>query len=232
MRRSEFSAIRAYMLSCMERDSAHGPDHIERVLCTALELAREEPDVDYDVLIAACLLHDIGRPEQRADPACCHARAGAGKAYRFLREAGWPEEKAGRVRDCIRTHRFRGGDPPRSIEAKLLFDADKLDVSGAVGVARTLLYQGQEGEPLYTRRPDGSISDGTGDREPSFFREYRYKLAGLGEKLFTPQAARIARQRQAAADRFCQALLAVVRPACAAGQARLAALLTEDAPAG
>lgn len=51
-----------YMLSCME-DSAHDKEHIYRVLYTALEIARTEQNVDYDVLVCACLLHDIGRKD-------------------------------------------------------------------------------------------------------------------------------------------------------------------------
>ena len=68
----------------------------------------------------------------------------------FLRENGFSPAFAGRVGDCIRTHRFRSSAPPESLEAKILFDADKIDSSGAMGVARTLLYQGQMGQPLYT----------------------------------------------------------------------------------
>ena len=225
MRRSEFSAIHDYMLECMERDSAHGRDHVERVLFTALELASGETTLDHDVLIAACLLHDIGRREQNADPSLCHAQVGAEKAYRFLRARGWTEELARQVESCIRTHRFRSSGPPESIEAKLLFDADKLDAAGAVGIARTLLYHGRAGEPLYTQTEDGAVSDGSGDREPSFFQEYQAKLAGIYEHFYTPQAARLARTRQAAAVQFYQALLQEVGTSRRSGQARLDALL-------
>ena len=98
-----------------------------------------------------------------------HALAGGEKAYHFLLEQGFSESYAERVRDCISTHRYRKGNPPRSLEAKILFDADKLEAAGAMGIARTLLYKGSVSQPLYTRRPDGTVSDGTGDKEPSFF---------------------------------------------------------------
>ncbi len=48
------------MLSCMN-DSAHDKEHIYRGLYTALDIAAYEQDVDYEILITACLLHDIGR---------------------------------------------------------------------------------------------------------------------------------------------------------------------------
>ena len=54
-----FEKTEAYMLSCMN-DSAHDKEHIYRVLYTALDIAAYEQDVDYEILITACLLHDIG----------------------------------------------------------------------------------------------------------------------------------------------------------------------------
>lgn len=158
-----------YMLSCME-DSAHDREHIYRVLYTALEIARTEQDVNYDVLVCACLLHDIGRKEQFENPSVCHAMAGADKAYAFLVENHFTKEFAERVSRCIRVHRFRKDCRPERIEEMILFDADKIDVSGTIGIARTLLYKGQLSQPLYSLTPDGQISDGTDDSRESFFR--------------------------------------------------------------
>lgn len=83
MDKSTYSLIEAYMISCME-DSAHDKEHIYRVLYNALRIAKTERDVDYDVLIFACLLHDIGRKEQFENPNVCHAMVGSEKAYSFL----------------------------------------------------------------------------------------------------------------------------------------------------
>lgn len=117
------------MCACLH-DRAHDRGHVYRVLYTALDLAGQEQGVELNVLIAACLLHDIARGEQAADPAVCHARAGAEKARAFLLAGGFSPVFAGRVAGCIRTHRYRSSDPPQSIEAKILFDADKLDAAG------------------------------------------------------------------------------------------------------
>lgn len=81
------------------------------------------------------------------------------------------ENFAEKVRTCIQTHRYRKSNPPQSIEAKILFDADKIDVSGAVGIARALIYKGQVSEPLYSLLPNGQVSDGEQDAQPSFFQE-------------------------------------------------------------
>ena len=73
------------------QDSAHDREHVYRVLYTALDIAAHEPGADADVLIAACLLHDVGRAEQFRDPQADHAQVGAEKALRFLRDEGWGE---------------------------------------------------------------------------------------------------------------------------------------------
>ncbi len=219
MKQETFVLLDSYMRACMG-DSAHDAEHVRRVLYLSLELAETEPSADRDVLIAASLLHDVGRGEQFRDPSLCHARVGAEKAYRFLLDSGFPEDFAARVRDCVRTHRFRSDDPPASIEAKILFDADKLDVTGAVGIARTCFYAAQVGQPLYTLLPDGGVSDGTAEEPPgvhSVLREYRWKLEGIYDRFLTPGGAALARRRQAAAVSFFTSVLSEVREPYEAG---------------
>lgn len=193
------------MLCCME-DAAHDKEHIYRVLYNALEIAKTEKNVNYDILIAACLLHDIGRKEQFENPALCHAIAGSEKAYQFLLSHGFETSYAEQVKQCIRTHRYRKNNPPQSLEAKILFDADKLDVSGAIGIARTLLYKGIVSEPLYSVLSNGTVLTGENDTEPSFFQEYKYKLENLYSLFYTERAAAIARERQHISVEFYNSL--------------------------
>ena len=226
MKRETYRMIEDYMLRCMA-DSAHDREHVYRVLYTALHLAEAEENVDLDVLTAACLLHDIGRQEQFADPSLCHAQVGGEKAYRFLKEQGFEEGFACHVRSCIEAHRFRKINPPRSIEAKILFDADKLDVTGSIGIARTLLYQGQAVRPLYTLNAEGEIDDGTGCTGDSFFREFKFKLEKIYDRFYTARGRELALQRRQAAVSFYESLLAEVREDYACGQSVLEDLLKE-----
>ena len=168
MTTADYKKIEAYMNACM-LESAHDREHVYRVLYTALFIAESEQAVDFDVLLAACLLHDIGRLAQNQNPALDHAEIGAQKAQAFLAENGFSETFCARVADCIYTHRFRSSRPPETVEAKILFDADKLDATGAMGIARTLSYRTAVDEPLYTLCADGTVCDGTGDAPPSFF---------------------------------------------------------------
>lgn len=117
------------------------------------------------------------------------------------------------MKQAVAAHRYRSDNPPESIEAKILFDADKLDVTGAVGIARTLLYKGKMGQPLYTLESDGSVSDGTEDEEESFFREYRRKLEKLYSRFFTKRGEELAKERREAAAAFYRDMLEEVRTA-------------------
>ena len=210
MKREEYNLIENYMLECM-RDSAHDKAHICRVLNVALEIAEGEENVNYDVLIAACLLHDISRAEQYENPAVDHAKAGAQKAYTFLKENGFDEEFSRSVFHCIRTHRFRGNDAPETIEAKILFDADKIDATGTLGIARTLQYKAGFSEPLYSFDENGNVSDGTDDKQPSFFQEYKFKLERVYDRIITKSGKRIANERRKSAVSFYESMLSEVK---------------------
>ena len=227
MNHATFSLLETYMQECME-DSAHDREHVYRVLYHALDIAAAESAVNYDVLICACLLHDIGRREQARDASLCHAAVGSEQAYRFLTSRGFSEEFSAQVRHCIAAHRFRKQSPPQTLEAKILFDADKLDVTGAIGIARTLQYQGGLQRPLYTVLADGTISDGTGNDEISFFQEYHFKLEKLYSRFYTVRGAELAAQRKAAAESFCRSLYQEISAPRASGQTRLSNFLAES----
>lgn len=217
MDRQTFILLETYMLSCMD-DSAHSKEHIDRVLSYAMEIADVEKNVDYDVLIAACILHDIGRKEQFENPQLCHAIVGGEKAYAFLRGQGFEQQFALRVKQCVQQHRYRKNNPPDSLEAKILFDADKLDVTGAMGIARSLVYKGIVEEPLYIRKMDGSVSDGTEEGEVSFLQEYKFKLEKLYDRFYTEKGAEMAKERQGAAVSFYNSLLKEASQAHEIGQ--------------
>ena len=75
MTKEVYEIIERYMLEMM-KDSAHDRLHIYRVLNQALIIAEKYEDIDREVLIASCLLHDIGRQAQFFNPSVCHAVEG------------------------------------------------------------------------------------------------------------------------------------------------------------
>lgn len=224
MKAELYTKVEDYMLACM-KDSAHDKEHIYRVLYMALDIAKYENEVDMDILIISCLLHDIGREEQFKNPNLCHAEIGSEKAYNYLIEHGFCEEKANHVKACILTHRFRSENPPKSIEAKILFDADKLDATGTLGIARTLCYKAQVSEPLYSVNESRYVLDGENDDHPSFFKEYKFKLEKVYDKFYTKRGMQIAKERQSAAIEFYTSMLKEVRDCYTKGVTELAVLL-------
>jgi uncharacterized protein len=191
-------------------DAVHGFDHVVRVLRMAERLAREE-GADLEIVQAAALLHDaegsataggeLGRLE--------HHQQSAEFARLVLSGLGWAEQRIAAVQHCILAHRFRDNrQRPETLEARILFDADKLDAIGAIGVARALGHAVLNGNPFYTR-PSQRFLD-TGELEPgeahSAFHEYQFKLRKLSTRLFTPAAQRIASRRHAVMQVFFERL--------------------------
>ncbi len=228
MTKTEYAAIEAYMLSQM-KDSVHDKYHVYRVVNAALNIADNSGEkVDLDVLLAASFLHDIGRAKQYANPQLCHAKVGSGMAYEFLLSQKWDPKKALHVKECIITHRFRRDNPPQSIEAKILFDADKLDVCGAIGIARTLMYSGQVEAPIYILGNDGNIvTDGDNNENPSFFHEYNYKLKNLYDSFFMDYTRKIAIERKKIATDFYNGLLTEINFSYKNGIKNFEAILEE-----
>lgn len=197
-----------------EVDPVHGFDHIERVYRMAEKLAVLE-GADLEIVHAAALLHDSRGSDPNSGERMSHHEASALFAEQVLREEGWPEEKVRAVQHCIRAHRYRGEaeNAPQTIEAKVLFDADKLDVLGAVGVARTIGYAVQAGQPIFAE-PSAQFVE-TGKKvagEPhSSYHEYLFKLRKVKDRLFTESAQKIAEARDAFLREFYEQLQAEIR---------------------
>ncbi len=195
------------------RDPVHGFDHVLRVLRLAERLGREL-NADLAILRAAALLHDAagahpGQAEARAD----HEQRSAGFAGEVLAQEGWPPDRIAAVQHCIRSHRFRSRERPETAEARILFDADKLDVMGAFGAARTIGYAVQAGLPVYSEPSEQFLQTGqeVPGEEHSAYHEYLFKLRHVRERLQTDPARRLGEQRHAALTAFFEQLAAESR---------------------
>jgi len=196
-----------------ENDPVHGFDHIQRVLRLANEIGKEL-NADLDILSAAALLHDSARVDPGEDLGTHkHEQDAASFARSFLFEEGWAEEKIRAVQHCITAHRFRGEQTPETLEAKILFDADKLDVLGAFGAARTIGYAVQAGQPIFAEPSKEFLSSGLTQRgEPhSAYHEYLFKLQNIHKNLHTDPAKRMAKQRHQVLVQFFEQLAAEAR---------------------
>lgn len=191
-------------------DPVHGFDHIERVYRMSERLALAE-GADLEIVHAAALLHDIEGSHPAGDERANHHFQSADIAADILQTEGWTAERIAAVQHCIRAHRYRDDrEPPATIEAKVLFDADKLDVLGAIGVARTVGYAVQAGQPIYAQPSEQFLTSGV--KEPgephSAYHEHLFKLSRVKDRLFTDSARKIAADRHAYLDTYFKRLIA------------------------
>lgn len=190
-------------------DPVHGFHHITRVYQIAERIAKAE-GADIEIVRAAALLHDVegnsvneGRLE--------HQHASAQFASLILLEEGWSEERVSAVIHCIRAHRFRDqSEPPQTIEAKVLFDADKLDAIGAIGAVRAIAYAVLDQQDLFAKPSKRFLE--TAQKEPgeahSPYHEYLYKLKKLKDQMFTKTGRELAFERHTFLEGFFNQLLA------------------------
>ena len=178
-------------------DPVHGLDHILRVRGLAIYLARQT-GADARILEAAALLHDASGGDVKEDERASHHEASADFARHILSQEGWDGEDIERVVECIVAHRYRGGQQPRSLEAQLLYDADKLDVVGAFGAARTIAYAVEAGQPVYAPASQRFIDTGQPEAgEPhSAYHEYLFKLRKVKDTLHSAAARQLAGERE------------------------------------
>lgn len=193
-------------------DSAHDFEHILRVTRMAERLARAER-ADVEVARAAALLHDIARQaEDHATGNIDHAELSARDAANVLLENGADEGFAARVADAIRAHRFRGTAQPATLEGKILFDADKLDAIGAIGVARSYAVCGANNQKLYSEpKPEAAATRDQHNREHTPVDEFHVKLKRLQARFYTPTARQIAAERHSFMVEFFERLGREVR---------------------
>ena len=173
---------------------SHDRDHTERVDKLCQRIGRKEK-ADLGVLKLAALLHDIGREEEdRSHGKICHGRSGAALAKKILERHGCDAATIRAVVHCIQTHRFRKGGRPRTLEARVLFDADKLDSIGAVGIGRAFLFAGEIGARLHDKAIDVARTKPY-TREDTAYREYLVKLSHVRDRMTTREGRRIAAER-------------------------------------
>jgi uncharacterized protein len=173
----------------------HGPDHTERVHKTALHIGRLT-GARLDVLSAAALLHDIGRRyETREQGKICHAEKGAELAREILVKLDFAPARIAAITHCIEAHRYRGDKIPKTLEAKILYDADKLDSIGAVGIGRAFLFAGQTGAKLHNENDIDILACKPYSKEDTAYREFKFKMSKIKDRMLTSEGKRLAEER-------------------------------------
>ena len=184
-----------------EASGSHDWDHTQRVAALCEHIGRAER-ADLKVLRMAAYLHDIGRCRQdRSNGRHCHAGEGARLAAEILAKVSLGAAEKENIIHCVRAHRFREQHAPETLEAKVLFDADKLDAIGAVGVARAYLFAGEVGARLHNADIDVTAAPAYSENDTGY-RESLVKLRHIHTRMLTAEGRRLAAERHAFMKRF------------------------------
>ena len=194
-----------------QADTAHDFDHVLRVLALAERIGRAE-GADMAIVRAAVLLHDVGRIQAEHEHVD-HAAFAADRAAKILTDQ--PLEVVRAVKHAIAAHRYRSEPSPQTLEAKVVYDADKLDAIGAVGIARAYAYGGAHNQRIWAPREeidlDRWIRQGDDPTHHTPVHEFVVKLSRIADKLYTSTGHAIAEERHAFMSAFFERLAAEVR---------------------
>jgi len=172
----------------------HDFSHVKRVYNLCMKIGKKEK-ADLEVLRLASLLHDIGRIKGDED----HEIYSAEIAEKIMDKYKIDEKTKRNVIHCIKTHRYRNNAVPETLEAKILYDADKLDAIGAIGICRAYSFGGENGQKLYRKKDFSNknieISRKLDHKKHTPVIEYKAKLSKIKNRILTEEGKRIAEER-------------------------------------
>ena len=148
----------------MDSDSAHDFEHVMRVYKNAKKICKEEK-ANEKLILSAALLHDIVSYPKSDKRSKMSSLESAKKSKQILKKYDFSKEEIMIISDAICDHSFSQNKVPRTLEGRILQDADRLDALGAIGIARVFATGGSLKRPFYnlddpfckTRIPDDKI---------------------------------------------------------------------------
>jgi uncharacterized protein len=187
-------------------DGSHDRSHLLRVWRNASAIAGQEPGCDRTVLTAAVILHDCVAVEKNSPQRSHASRLAAAHARGILAELGWDAARIDATAHAIEAHSFSAGIAPKTVEARILQDADRLDAIGAIGIARCFYVAGRMGSSLYDPADPQAVNRDLDDQ--------KFALDHFGAKLFkiagnfqTKAGQGLAEERTRSMRDFVRALL-------------------------
>lgn len=186
-------------------DDATGHDwhHIQRVLNLSRHIQASEGG-DLEIIELAALLHDISDHKFNGG----QLDAGGKIAFELLTSAGYPAERAEKVKYIVDNVSYKGANTTaemHSLEGQIVQDADRLDAIGAIGIGRTFAYGGHKGQPMYD--PDLSPTlhdsfDSYAKSKGTTINHFHEKLLLLKDRLNTETARKMGQQRHDLMEKF------------------------------
>lgn len=181
--------------------SGHDWWHIHRVWQMAKRIGTAE-GADLFIVELAALLHDVADEKLNESEA-----AGLAKVRTWLTAHDVAEAAVEHVMEIISTMSFKGGGRSgmRTLEGRVVQDADRLDAIGAVGIARTFAYSGAKGQlphdPTLPPRTDMTAEEYRKGKSTAVNHFYE-KLLLLQDLMNTDAAKSIAAERHRYMEEF------------------------------
>jgi uncharacterized protein len=174
-------------------DPGHGLAHVRRVVAMASRLCVTE-GARGEIVLPSAWLHDCVHVAKDSPERSNASRIAAARAVEFLAAASYPSDCLPDIQHAIEAHSYSAGIAPRTVEAKIVQDADRLDALGAIGIARCIAVGAALGRPIYqvddpfcaVREPDDSAAS---------VDHFYTKLLTLAETMQTEAGRREARRR-------------------------------------
>ena len=177
----------------IQSDPAHDFEHIMRVYKNVKKIARHE-NVNLRLVLTATLLHDIvsfPKSDKRSKTASLKSSQ---KAKKILEKYHYTKNEITTIIDAIADHSFSRNKIPKTVEGKILQDADRLDALGAIGIARMFSVGGAENRPIYNTSDPFCYIRPPDDKSWTVDHFYR-KLLILEKKMNTKFAKKEAKRR-------------------------------------
>ena len=145
-------------------------------------------------MLCAALLHDIVSFPKSNKRSKNSSIKSAIKAAKILKKYNLSKTEIKIISDAIRDHSFSQNKEPKTLEGKILQDADRLDAIGAIGIARTFAVAGAEGRTFYNELDPFCDKRNPNDQNWAIDHFYR-KLLKL-EKLMNTKSAKTEAKRR------------------------------------
>lgn len=185
--------IQEYVKTKMKNDTAHDFNHIIRVYKNALSLCKHEK-ANKKLVLSAVLLHDISSYPKSHKHSKLSSVKSSVQAQKILKKYNYSEEEIEIITNAIRDHSFSQNKIPKTIEGKILQDADRLDAIGAIGIARVFAVGGSENRSFYN-----NVDPFCKDRKPddtTWTIDHFYKKLLLLEKMMNTQSGKLEAKRR------------------------------------
>lgn len=180
--------------------------HIKRVQQQAIVIAKKER-ADLFVVRLGTLLHDIADWKFQKDKTTSQ---GVVITRNWLLDLGVNSKAVEKTCDIVENISFKGADIKnklKTLEGKVVQDADRLDAIGAIGIGRTFAYGGFKNEEMYS--PDIKVKMAGSSKEhqntnQTTINHFYEKLLLLRDRMNTKTGRELAQKRHEFMKQFLQ----------------------------